>query len=190
MKSKDPEKIKAIHCATLKLASDKGLSGVTMSGVAKASGMATGTLYIYFESKAALLNHLYQTLKQERDVYLQPQFVEGPVKKRLQLLFNESIIYRFVNYEAAAFMEQFYYTADYDATSRALSEQIMQGLWRLFEVGKQEGIIKPLDNRLLLTLVSGFMKEIVLQCKAQGTNPEAGDLLSQSFDLCWDALKA
>jgi AcrR family transcriptional regulator len=190
MKSKDPEKIKAIHRATLKLATEKGLSGITMSGVAKASGMATGTLYIYFDSKAALLNHLYQTLKRERNMLSQPQFVEGPVKKRLQLLFNESIVYRFVHYEAAAFMEQFYYTADYDAASRAVSEQMMQGLRLLLDTGKQEGIIKPLDNTLLLTLMLGFMKEIVLRCKAQGTDPEAGELLKQSFDLCWDALKA
>ena len=63
MKEKDPNKVKAIFKATIELAGRVGLSGLKMSDIAKEAAMASGTLYIYFSSKEALLNELYKDSK-------------------------------------------------------------------------------------------------------------------------------
>ena len=58
MKIKDDNKINDIYAATLKLVKANGLAGITMQAVAKEAGVATGTLYIYFQNKDELIIRL------------------------------------------------------------------------------------------------------------------------------------
>ena len=51
MREKDPNKLAAIYKATLKTVLREGFSGLKMGSVAKEAGIATGTMYVYFESK-------------------------------------------------------------------------------------------------------------------------------------------
>lgn len=51
----DKEEVRTrILDATMKVYSDVGFHAATISGIAKASGMGKGTLYLYFDSKEAL----------------------------------------------------------------------------------------------------------------------------------------
>ncbi len=189
MKTKDPQKVAAIYRATLALVYSEGLSGVKMAAVAKASGVATGTLYVYFESKTALLNSLYQRLKSERDVYLSPELSTGPVKQQLKRLWDDSLTYYYSHQRETFFMEQFLNSAYCNDASKSLSEQMLQGLYDLLERGKAELIIKDMDNPLLLCLLSGFLKAVASRWREQ-EQTLTPQMLAQSFQLCWDAIKA
>jgi AcrR family transcriptional regulator len=58
------EKRNAILEAATRVIVTQGLSGPTM-GIAKAAGVANGSLFTYFETKAELFNQLYLELKEE-----------------------------------------------------------------------------------------------------------------------------
>ena len=60
MKPRDDKKTEQIYCATLQLVKEHGLAGITMSDIAQAAKIATGTLYIYFSGKDELINDLFK----------------------------------------------------------------------------------------------------------------------------------
>ena len=55
MKPRDENKILDIYRATLELVKETGLAGITMGQIAKEAGLATGTVYIYFNNKEDLI---------------------------------------------------------------------------------------------------------------------------------------
>ena len=59
MRTKDYGKVEVIFEAGLDLISSEGIAGLTMKSLAARSGMATGTLYIYFRSKEELFQRMY-----------------------------------------------------------------------------------------------------------------------------------
>ncbi|NJL14418.1 MAG: TetR/AcrR family transcriptional regulator [Microscillaceae bacterium] len=63
MKNKDATKQQALMEASLSLLHEKGLSAFTKLLVAKRAGIATGTVYLYFESKEKRLDDSYQWVK-------------------------------------------------------------------------------------------------------------------------------
>ncbi len=58
-RSKDETKVIAIFDATLSVVMKTGFNGLKMADVAKKAGLATGTVYLYFKNKEALINALY-----------------------------------------------------------------------------------------------------------------------------------
>src|SRR5215203_6352785 len=57
----------AILAAALRLIARLGLHAAPMSAVAREAGVATGTLYLYFPSKEAMINALYLEVLADRD---------------------------------------------------------------------------------------------------------------------------
>src|SRR5438445_7730743 len=56
MRLKDEQKIDLVFTSTLTLVGQVGLVGLTMPLIAKQSGVAIGTLYIYFKNKDDLIH--------------------------------------------------------------------------------------------------------------------------------------
>lgn len=54
----------AILSAVTRVVAAQGLSAPTLA-IAKAAGVSNGSLFVYFDAKAALLNELYVSLKTE-----------------------------------------------------------------------------------------------------------------------------
>ena len=62
----DIDKREAILAAALRLIARSGLHNTPMSAIARESGVAAGTIYIYFESKDELINELYLEVVRDR----------------------------------------------------------------------------------------------------------------------------
>jgi AcrR family transcriptional regulator len=65
MNIRSNDKIQKIFKATFELIAEHGIHNTPMSVIIKKSGVAAGTIYHYFESKEALMNDLYISLKEE-----------------------------------------------------------------------------------------------------------------------------
>jgi hypothetical protein len=53
--------------------------------------------------------------------------------------------------------------------------------------GKKEGIIKRVDNQILIAIIYGFIQELSVQMKKSNTTPSS-KILEESFSVCWDAI--
>jgi AcrR family transcriptional regulator len=60
------DKREAILAAALRLIARFGLHNTPMSAVAREAGVAVGTVYLYFESKEAMINALYLDVLEDR----------------------------------------------------------------------------------------------------------------------------
>ena len=88
------EKEKQLIEASIDLFAREGFWNIPTSRIAKHAGVATGTLFNYFESKAVLIDAVYTRLKQEWMLHIMAGYPEdGMIKARL-----EHIWFRFIDW--------------------------------------------------------------------------------------------
>jgi AcrR family transcriptional regulator len=64
---KSDSKRKAILDAAMRVFADQGVTNTPTSAISKAAGVAEGSLFTYFKTKAELLNELYLEMRQDFD---------------------------------------------------------------------------------------------------------------------------
>ncbi|BDC99512.1 TetR/AcrR family transcriptional regulator [Persicobacter psychrovividus] len=190
MRIKDEGKIARIYEATIQLVNEIGIVGATIPKIAKAAGMASGTLYIYFENKEALLRALYLDLKTKvMQVTFEEIDPQQPFKLQLFQLWKELIDFSVAHQPQRIFMEQYKQSPYYDSTVRAASGEWLLRADAFLAEGRRQLLIKDAPHDLVFNLMYGYLtalataqhqKEIVLTSAK----------IEASFQLLWDAIKA
>ena len=189
MRIKDNTKVNAIFEATTELTSELGLSNLTMSSIAKRAKMACGTLYIYFDSKEQLLNELYKHLLLSGTFSMLPSIQHFPLKKQFSVIWSNVLQFRVSNSSEVVFMHQFRYSSFVSEETSNLDEQFLNFIRGLLDRGKQELIIKDIDNGLLVPLLYGYANTLARQLVLDRTELTQ-EKIEQSFQVCWDAIKS
>ena len=192
MKLKDENKTILIFKATLQLVAQHGLAGISMASIAKTAGLGTGTLYTYFSSKEELVHALYKDTKKCTGVRLCCQsIVNQPVKLVFREIWVNYLRYRIDNYEEGLFQHQYMHSPymNESAENMVLTQQMLQSVFDVMDRGKQEGIIKNVDNKLLFAQIVGFASELA-ESIHDGHIVEKSDFVDTVFSICWDAVKA
>ncbi|MCC7401719.1 MAG: TetR/AcrR family transcriptional regulator [Chitinophagaceae bacterium] len=190
MKFKDETKTAQIFSATLKLVQQKGLSGITMSEIAKAARIATGTLYIYFKNKPDLINALFTYCrKNATNIYFDNYEESAPFKTGFKIIWSNLVKFRMDHFDQAVFLDQCYHSPFITENTKEITRKMIQPLYKLVERGKEEKFLKDIDNMLLLTFMSGSINEFIKYSNYSGKKILSSDT-GLLFQLCWDALKA
>lgn len=188
MKRRDEGKARDILAATLQEVEEVGLAGLSMEAVARRAGVATGTLYIYFKNKEALLDALYLAAKSELSSVVFRD--EGlPVRPAFLRMAAAYVAYLVDHRAEVTFMSQM-------ASSPLLSEEtrtaVAHGtrpLIALIERGKREQLLKDLDTDVMLAFLQGALRELAALV-AREPKARRAERLEQIAALCWDALKS
>lgn len=191
MRSKDEEKEKLILESALRLIMRSGLAGLKMSDLAKEAGVATGTVYIYFDDKPALIQRLYTYLLRKSlndlEVGIEP---EDPIRIKIQKIarnyLNDNIDYP----EYAVFFDQYFRSPYYVETDVILAEEnsVLQPVYDLVVEGQKQTIIKEADPDLLVTLVCGMLNELAKQVLLTKKPLRESDW-ALTFSVIWDGVK-
>lgn len=190
MKLKDEQKERQILNAALQIIEQKGLAGLSISDVAKEAKIATGTIYIYFSSKEALLNHLYIVTKKHFATAVFGGCVAGdPVRACFYKTCAAYLDYLSEYYAATLFMHQFVNSPFLSEPSKNITQQYTAPLQRLLEQGKKELLLKNMDTELMITFLHGAISECSGLLKKQRASARKS-YYDQIASLCWDALKA
>jgi AcrR family transcriptional regulator len=190
VKPKDDKKTEQIFRATLKLVKERGLAGITMSEIARAANLATGTLYIYFAGKDELINALFTECRRaSAAIYFMNYTPEMPFKIGFKTIWLNLLKHRMENFEEAVFMDQCYHSPFITESTKEITSTLLQPLYKLMERGKKEGLIKKLDTFILLIFMVGGINEIVKHSTYSGIKLSK-NLIEEIFNLCWDGLKA
>lgn len=189
MKPKDEKKLQAIFEATLALTGQEGIVGLTMSKIAKAAKIGIGTLYVYFDSKEALVNELYRELKTKGSLSIIDDLKELPVKVQLMKIWENTLRYQVENHAQMVFMEQFLRSPFISHESKGLSDQFRNHLVGLLKTGQEQMIIKQADQAILMNLLSGYSRHMSSHLVTT-KSPLTQDIIDASFGICWDAIKS
>lgn len=175
--------------ATEKLLADYGFHGLSMQMVAREAGVATGTIYRYFEDKEDLLHQLYDhILSRVAQLVTQNVTDDMPLKERFRTMWlniwamayqeDAPLINRgqFENLPRRNTMEQ-----------QQLEQKLFSKVHRLFEEGKAQGLLKPLDNEILSVL--GLEPSACLARKhLTGVLHVNEKSREAALEACWDAI--
>ena len=190
MRQKDDQKTDLFFTSTLALVSQVGLVGLTIPLIAKRSGVATGTLYIYFKNKEDLILALYKDIKKR---FASTIFIgynpEMSVEEGLRTIWENTVRYSVSHYSEEVFLQQFN-ISPYSKGPEVLTfaGDQMQPLQELIARGQQLSLLKP-DKHLIRQLFIGFIQQIGSDIH-QSPSLLTRTWLDTSFRFFWDAIKA
>ena len=190
MRVKDEHKAEAIFEAALKLIWKEGISGLTMSKLASAAGLATGTVYIYFKNKETLLRELYLKLRQESlDRFLEGYNHDEEFLKCFRRIWMNYLKHRMEHHEASVFLEQYYRSPYISKDHLEMAEGMKEPVKRMIQRGKEDGLVRQdRDNEMLFLSMLGFIRELADE-HVSGVYELNKQRIEQAFELSWDTIR-
>lgn len=188
VRRRDEGKARDILDATLREVESVGLAGLSMEAVARRAGIATGTVYIYFKNKEALVEAAYLATKEAFATAVMRD--EGlPVRVTFLKMCGAFIDYLIDHQAEIVFMTQVAASPFLTEQTRATAALGVRPLTDLLERGKREMLLKDIDTALMLAFLQGAVREVA-PLVARAPKARRARLTEQISALCWDALKA
>jgi TetR/AcrR family transcriptional regulator, repressor of fatR-cypB operon len=148
--------------AALELFETRGFDGVAVPEIAKEAGVATGTLYLYFKDKAALVNALYRHWKGAYNTAVLAPLPEGLGPREIfSLYWRRMTSFAQAHPRAMRFMDLHHHGAYLDAESRSLSRDYAQTAEAFVRQARARGAIRDIDPILIVALTWGAAAGLV-----------------------------
>jgi AcrR family transcriptional regulator len=187
VKRRDEGKARDILAATLQEVEAVGLAGLSMEAVARRAGVATGTVYIYFKNKEALLEALYLATKTEVAGIFSHE--EGlPVRAAFSRMCAAFLAYLIDHRAEIVFMGQMANSPFLSEETRTQVALVSRPLTEMLERGKREMLLKDVETGVMIAFLQGALREVAPLVAAEPRTHRARRF-EQIATLCWDALK-
>ncbi|MBQ1489445.1 MAG: TetR/AcrR family transcriptional regulator [Eubacterium sp.] len=159
MRRKDDEKQRRIKAAVMNLILSEGLTGTSIAKIARAASVSPATVYIYYDSKEAMLRDMYQEYSEDVFDYMIANTLPGCGTRYL----IESLIrsyYRYIrdNREIFSFVEQFSQCPALAAHCAGKRE--ICRLYDMIDERKKRGEIRPFSDEALAAVMFHPVKAI------------------------------
>lgn len=188
----DTDKRDDIIRAALELIAKRGFHGAPMSDISKKAGVATGTIYRYFENKDVLIKELHQNLEEKIREHIQEGYPTcQPLRERFLFLLGELLRYFIKNPLHFRYMEQ-YFNSPYGISlhrEKLISKHGNHDMvMDIFDQGIEQRILKELPKSVLFSLAFGSMI-VLMRDHILGFITLDDPLIKQVSEACWDAIK-
>ena len=142
--------------AALELFETRGYDGVAVPEIAAKAGVATGTVYLYFADKAALVNALYRHWKTQYNAIVLAPVPSGLVARdKFTTYWQRMSGFARNNPRATRFMDLHHHGSYLDAESVALSRVYRDAAEGFIREARAAGAIRDIDPVLVVALMWG-----------------------------------
>ena len=184
------DKRNAIIETALKLFTERGFHGTPTSLIAKQAGVATGTLFHYFNTKEELINAIYLTCKEnlvkEMKSGLEPDLL---VKEKIRRIWYNIVNWGVKHPEQFLFFLQFSSSPYITKLTKEEGVRYFQFTLEIIQEGQYKGILKGMPPELLLDLIAGLFNAAIFHFVQHEEKTEDPDYWEMTFDACWDCIK-
>lgn len=166
-RDKGPDKRQRILDAALKVFAERGFYNAKVSEVARAAGVADGTIYLYFENKDDLLIQLFEDRMEYiiRRLSDELERSQGTPLDRIRSLIHMHVDLATHDPDLAEFI-----TVELRQSGKFIREyenpqfvEYLRVLRDIIEEGQRTGYIRTgLDSRLLVRAIFGALDEVLL----------------------------
>ncbi len=187
---KDPAKEKALLDAALTLVLKDGMSGVKMSDLAKAAGVAIGTAYVYFDDKATLLHALYSHVR-ERSVrrYADLHDPAKPFMDNFKIIWHAYLDQVLQYPQDIVFIEQYHRSPFMDRKVVLRNDELLKPIRELIDRGKREQLVRAVDTEVLIQQVAGALNALAVSHHA-GRFRLGKSTIEAAYRMAWDSVRA
>lgn len=188
VRQRDEQKSEALLDAALVEIATAGLAGLSIDAVAKRSRIASGTVYVYFTGKDALIEALYSKVKRE---FARLTFRDAgvPVRPGVEEACRRYLDYCLEHANELIFLDQIERSPVWRSKVSATTAIAMRPLVALLERGKAERLVKDIDSDTLIAfLASGLQASARLLAHEGARRRERR--ASEIISLCWGAIVA
>lgn len=166
-RDKAPDKRQRILDAALKVFAERGFYNAKVSQVARAAGVADGTIYLYFDNKDDLLIQLFEDRMEYIIRRLNDELakMDGNPLDRIRRLIHLHVDLALHDPDLAEFI-----TVELRQSSKFVKEyenpqflEYLRVLRDIVEEGQRTGYIRPgLDSRMIVRAIFGALDEVLL----------------------------
>lgn len=181
---------KAVFETTLQLISKKELQATSMSLISKESGVSTGSIYYYFQSKEEIINELYIAVVKNCTKYVLKDFyTEDSIRTRFEQTWNHLIHISMDNPESFQFIEQYSFSPYIESeTKKKAAEANWCGpLTGLYKEAVQSNLFINLDPKLMVQMHYGSVVYL-LKAYFQKSIELTDDLIDKAIVSCWNSV--
>lgn len=184
------DKKQRILGATLELLSSCGFHGFSMKQLANQAGVATGTIYLYFKDRDALISELHRMIVDDFAVSVFADLDDSlPIKEQYLQLCRNTWDFCMKHRHATLSKGQFDHlpkdvlqSRHADAWSSSLSPLIT-----FYDKGRQAKQLKPLPDEVIASLIFEPVIHIATQ-QQLGLIDISENELNQIIEATWDAI--
>lgn len=190
MKKEVVNKKEAIFDATIKLITENGFDATPMSLIAKESGVAAGTIYLYFKNKEDLINQLYLELKERlTSAVVQDYDANQPIRIAVEHLWKNYVNHFMNNPVEYRFFEQFSNSPLIHKLTKEAGFKIFSPIIDVFARAKAEKVIKDIPTEIVYCQVFQTVSYLVKQ-HINGSFTMDEENMKIAFQASWDAIKS
>lgn len=188
-KPKSEKKNNDIKLAALNLLVKNGFYGVKMPDIAAKAKIATGTIYIYYETKEDLINELFLDIKNEIAQLFIPNdvFIKLEPLKQFKAHWMAYFNFCYQNPEKMLYVEQFLHSGYLYTSTIKKADQLMQSLDDFIIYAQTNNFLIKTDIELVKAQLSGPIHEIIklhIDKKIHITNKTIND----SYEMALNSL--
>ena len=151
-----PDKHSRLLGAALELFQSRGFDNVAVPEVAKAAGVATGTIYRYFKDKQALGNGLYRYWRNTYNGFVLVPAPPGlPAKEEFARLWQRMALFARTYPKPASFLDLHHHGPWLDADNRVAEAAFADRVKEMVARGQAAGALRPLPAEVVTALYWG-----------------------------------
>lgn len=181
------KKADILHAA-LELFAQRGFHGTSVPEIARAAGVAAGTIYRHFESKEALVNELYRRSKAALMAQLYMGLVfDSDLRLQFGMFWGNLVTFARNDPMGFQFLEMHHHATYLDPTSLDLERRSLEPLAHLVEHSAAAEIMKPMPAAALMSIVWGAFVRLI-KTEQEGHLELTDEILEQAEQACWDAI--
>lgn len=176
--------------AALDLFVERGFRAATIPAIAARAGVATGTVYLYFDSKERLVNEVLARVKGGLAARLQVEVPRAaPVRAQFEAIWEVFTSFALAHERALAFCDLHDHASYITPGTLARWEPARRLLDAHFRRGRAEGVYRALPPGLLRALVAGALWG-VHKFSRMGELPFTREVLAHAREGAWGAVAA
>lgn len=189
MRLKDEKKRIAIYHAAMEVITHHGVESASMSKIAKAAGVSSSTIYVYFKNKSDMINKLYLMVKQEVcSAMLNDLPDDMDIETATKSWMRNYFYYLVDNPPVLSFLEQFYNSPTITDETKQEAMTYFAPLMELHLRAVKERFIKDYPA----PLIRAFAVDPVMSLARTHRNRELEmdeALLETALDMAWSAIR-
>jgi AcrR family transcriptional regulator len=180
---------KAILAAAARVIASEGLTATT-AAIAKEAGVSNGSLFVYFDSKATLLNELYVCLKTEMlaaaTAGLDAADGEAGPREQVRRMWTQWLGWAVANPQSRRALAQLQVADDITAESHQTVNSGFAGIAALLDRSRTDGPMRDVPLGFVLTLATAIAEATIDTLIREPDEAEARS--SAGFDAVWRVL--